>query len=419
MPSSQTTPTVTTYTPKVGVPTRKTSETELDTFNQQLRSSPLYQNFMKQRGLRTDGHVKLSSKQQKELETAMARAGFTVPSGMHIDQGGNLNQKNRLLRNVGIAAAIAGGTIATLGAAGAFAPAALAPASAAGGAAAVPGAVGGSAITAASQAAAMGLGVPTVTGGAGAAAAAAGAAPVLASTVPAGGMTTIPAVAGGGGSGMSVLGSIGKGLAKVSGDKWLDVGALGMDFLSTAKASSAANAASDRSADLQYKTSQELMALEREKEARRQYEWGVAEEARKRNQQVDEENRLEDLRQLEQKEAQGEPRRVAKENAYRAYMKHYWGIDVAPTVARTARQIQSGTPGSGKEPVVAAPPVSTKMPVSSAAAPAPLSALVAAPAIRTEQFTGPTTLAPQSIAFAEDPQYLALRRQRESSEEMA
>src|SRR4030095_15952521 len=99
MPAYPTTPTVTTFAPKVGTPTRKTSERELDEFNKQLRSSPLYQTFMKSRGLRTDGRVKLSRKQQSDLETAMARAGFKVPGGMHIDQGGNLNQKNRLGRN--------------------------------------------------------------------------------------------------------------------------------------------------------------------------------------------------------------------------------------------------------------------------------------------------------------------------------
>ena len=47
--------------------------------------------------------------QQSGLERALAAAGTPVPSGMHIDQGGNLNQKNRLVRNTAIAAGVAAG----------------------------------------------------------------------------------------------------------------------------------------------------------------------------------------------------------------------------------------------------------------------------------------------------------------------
>ena len=102
-----------------GVPNRGTSEQWLDDWNQQMRASSIYQNFMRQRGLPTDGRVRLSREQQGELEAALRAAGMQIPSGMHIDQGGNLNQKNRLARNVAIGAGVVGGGLAAAGAAGA------------------------------------------------------------------------------------------------------------------------------------------------------------------------------------------------------------------------------------------------------------------------------------------------------------
>jgi hypothetical protein len=93
------------------VPTRKTDEASLDQWNRALRASPLYQGFLKKHGLVDRGQgVKLSRDQQSALEKELATAGFKVPDGMHIDQGGNLNQKNRLLRNIGIGAGIAAAT---------------------------------------------------------------------------------------------------------------------------------------------------------------------------------------------------------------------------------------------------------------------------------------------------------------------
>jgi len=99
-------------------PTRQTSEQELDQWNQAMRLSPVYLNFMRSKGYATDGRVKLSRDDQTELEAALAAAGTPVPSGMHIDQGGNLNQKNTTKRNVGIALAIGGAAVTGLGAAG-------------------------------------------------------------------------------------------------------------------------------------------------------------------------------------------------------------------------------------------------------------------------------------------------------------
>lgn len=98
-------------------PTRRTSEVDLDQWNQQFRASPLYQTFMRQRGLPTDGRVQLTRGQQAELERELARHGLPVPSGMHIDQGGNLNQKNRLGK-VAIGGALA--AAATFGIPGVF-----------------------------------------------------------------------------------------------------------------------------------------------------------------------------------------------------------------------------------------------------------------------------------------------------------
>lgn len=90
----------------------------LDTFNKALRASPTYQNFMTRRGLPTDGRVRLSRAQQADLERAIAATGTAMPAGMHVDQGGNLNQKNTTVRNVGIGAAATGAALTGFGLAG-------------------------------------------------------------------------------------------------------------------------------------------------------------------------------------------------------------------------------------------------------------------------------------------------------------
>lgn len=99
-------------------PTRKTSEADLNTWNQQLRASEVYQQFMRRNGLPTNGRVKLSRSQQAALERDLAAAGVKIPSGMHIDQGGNANQKNRTGRNVAIGAAATGAALTGFGLAG-------------------------------------------------------------------------------------------------------------------------------------------------------------------------------------------------------------------------------------------------------------------------------------------------------------
>lgn len=109
-----------------GVPNRGTNEGDLDAWNRALRSSDVYLDFMRRYGKPLDGRVSLSRGEQAALEDTLAAAGFPIPSGMHIDQGGNLNQKNRLGRNAAITAGVAGATLATMGAAGAFGGAAAA-----------------------------------------------------------------------------------------------------------------------------------------------------------------------------------------------------------------------------------------------------------------------------------------------------
>lgn len=92
----------------MAVPTRKTDEGQLNEFNAWLKTQPWYQQFFASRGLDMN-RVKLSRGEQSQLESLMAQQGVSVPSGMHIDQAGNLNQKNRLVRNTAIAAGAAAG----------------------------------------------------------------------------------------------------------------------------------------------------------------------------------------------------------------------------------------------------------------------------------------------------------------------
>ena len=102
----------------MGTPNRGTSEQQLDQWNRAMRASDVYLDYMRRHGLPTDGRVKLSRQQQEGLEHSLRAAGFEIPSGMHIDQGGNLNQKNRLARNIGIGAAATGAALTGFGLAG-------------------------------------------------------------------------------------------------------------------------------------------------------------------------------------------------------------------------------------------------------------------------------------------------------------
>lgn len=96
--------------------TRGTGEDELDRFNAWMRSQPFWQKI---RGMSTGD---LSGVQQQEIEAALAAQGIKLPSGFKVDEAGNLNQKNRLGRNLAIGAAAgaaAFGAPALIGALGA------------------------------------------------------------------------------------------------------------------------------------------------------------------------------------------------------------------------------------------------------------------------------------------------------------
>lgn len=179
------------------VPTRQTSEVTLDQWNQALRQTPVYLDFMRANGLPTHGQVQLSRSQQGALERALRGQGIEIPGGMHIDQGGNLNQKNRTGRNIVITAAIVGGALATAGAAGAFSGAAGGP-TAAGGATAAQGGIAALATPAAggvipsASIAGMHVAVPAFAG-----TATGFAVPAAAGTVAAGTVAAVKAATGG------------------------------------------------------------------------------------------------------------------------------------------------------------------------------------------------------------------------------
>src|SRR5688572_19396209 len=102
------------------VPNRQTSEADLNTFNIWMRSQPWFIEWHRQRGLNPsgNGNRKLSRDEQGQLERLMQQNGVPLDGGMHIDSGGSANQKNRLVRNAAITAAVVGGSILTAGAAG-------------------------------------------------------------------------------------------------------------------------------------------------------------------------------------------------------------------------------------------------------------------------------------------------------------
>jgi hypothetical protein len=109
--------------------TRGTSEVDVDTFNQWLRSQPFWQQI---RGSNTGD---LSDGQKQAIKQALAQQGIQLPKDFTIDKGGNINQKNRLQRNLIIGGAIGAAALGIPAAFGAFGGAA-----GAGGAAAASGA---------------------------------------------------------------------------------------------------------------------------------------------------------------------------------------------------------------------------------------------------------------------------------------
>lgn len=164
-------------------PTRSTSEIDLNKWNIAMRNSPRYQQFLESIGQGHGAPTKLSRHEQEALENDLRASGIPVPDGMHIDQGGNLNQKNTLVRNTAIAVGLTAAAIATAGAAG-YGPLAGAMSS-----------------------------------GAGAAGASGAAASALPGTSAAGVIGGASAAGAGAGTGASILGGMGTGAKILSGLK--------------------------------------------------------------------------------------------------------------------------------------------------------------------------------------------------------
>lgn len=103
------------------------SEATLDQANIAMRAMPWYQDLLKSWGQDPNG-VKLSKDQSKQVLKAAQANGFVIDEGnMHVDPSGNIDKNGHAVRNTLIVAGIAGATIATMGAAGAFGAAALGP----------------------------------------------------------------------------------------------------------------------------------------------------------------------------------------------------------------------------------------------------------------------------------------------------
>ncbi len=207
----------------------KQSEVRIDTFNKWFRARPEYQAQLKAWG-QDPNNVHLSKSQSQQLLRMAQGLGAVVDEGnMEVDPAGNFNPKGHKLRNTLIVAGIAGATLATMGAAGAFSGAGGAAGGASSGASAAAGTLGPStaANMAATSAIAGGSAVPaslaaTGAGAAGAAgAAAAGLGPStaenMAATSAIAGGSAIPASLDAAGIGADIAGA-GRTAAGLAGD---------------------------------------------------------------------------------------------------------------------------------------------------------------------------------------------------------
>lgn len=95
---------------------------ELDRFNDALRASPAWRQFISAQGFNPSGPIKLSGNQREALKRQLQSAGIQFPKGLEIDPAGNVNQDagvSKILGNkivqIGL---IAGASALTLGAAG-------------------------------------------------------------------------------------------------------------------------------------------------------------------------------------------------------------------------------------------------------------------------------------------------------------
>ncbi len=108
------------------------SEASLDQVNIWMRSTPWYQEMMRAWG-QDPGHPSLNDAQRQAITREAQKNGVVVHEGdVEIDKGGNFDTRGHGLRNTLIVAGIAAASIATMGAAGAFAGAAGAGTGAAG-----------------------------------------------------------------------------------------------------------------------------------------------------------------------------------------------------------------------------------------------------------------------------------------------
>lgn len=102
----------------------KPTEATIDQVNIWMRSTPWYQQQMKEWG-QDPGHPNLSKSQSQQIVKMAQANGVVVDEGnMEVDDHGNFNPIGHKLRNTLIVAGIAGATIATMGAAGVFSAAA-------------------------------------------------------------------------------------------------------------------------------------------------------------------------------------------------------------------------------------------------------------------------------------------------------
>jgi hypothetical protein len=148
---------------------------QLDNFNDQLRETPLWADFMRRNGIDTSRPIRLSDSQRKALQRELEASGTGFPQGLEIDPAGNINQNQSPGKKIAIAAAIAGLAATGLGAAGIGPLAGVmgAGAGAAGAGGATLGTTGLSAVGAQSAASILGA-APVAAGAAGGGAAAAG-----------------------------------------------------------------------------------------------------------------------------------------------------------------------------------------------------------------------------------------------------
>jgi hypothetical protein len=132
-------------------------------------------------------------------------------------------------------------------------------------------------------------------------------------------------------------------MAGLTTDQWFDIGGKAGNAAFQYFGQRGANASNDRASELLNETMRGQQQLEREKLEEEKRQALITEAANKRNFDIAQEERLENLRRVEETEKMRDPARLGREQAYRAYMKKYYGYDTGPSVSRTPRTIADGT----------------------------------------------------------------------------